>query len=92
MDSPAVMLRSQLIWAITHDMTSRIRLLADNGVDLVSPLDMMRWHGASLTPTQLALQSGQIEVARVLVELGALPATDTESQLLAALLQDHRQL
>ena len=39
LDSPAVMLRSQLIWAITHDMTSRIRLLADHGVDLASPLE-----------------------------------------------------
>ncbi len=39
LDSPAVMLRGQLIWAITHDMTSRIRLLAEHGVDLASPLE-----------------------------------------------------
>ena len=87
MESPAVMLRGQLIWAITHDMTSRIRLLAGHGVDLASPLEM-RWHDAApLTPVQLALQSGQTEVARLLVELGAPPATDIDSDLMAALLE-----
>ena len=86
LESPAVMLRTQLIWAITHDMTSRVRLLAEHGVDLASPLEM-RWHAVTpLTPTQLALQSGQVQVARLLVELGAPPATDTDSELLAALL------
>ena len=87
LDSPAVLLRAQLIWAITHDMRSRIRLLAEHGVDLGSPLEKMRWPGATpLTPVQLALQSGQAEAARLLIELGAPPATDTISELHAALL------
>ena len=88
LDSPAMVLRAQLIWAITHDMTSRIRLLAEHGVDLASPLEKMRWPGATpLTPAQLALQSGQVQVARLLVELGAPPVTDIDSELLAALLE-----
>ena len=79
LDSPALMLRAQLIWAITHDMRSRIRLLAGYGVDLASPLENMRWPGATpLTPVQLALQSGQGEAARLLIDLGAPPATDTD--------------
>ena len=76
-----------MIWAITHDMRSRIRLLAEHGVDLASPLEKMRWPGATpLTPGQLALQSGQGEAARLLIELGAPPARDAMSELHAALL------
>ena len=45
-------------------------------------VEKMRWPGATpLTPVQLALQSGQAEAARLLVELGAPPATDTNSEL-----------
>jgi hypothetical protein len=37
MDSPQQMLRTQLWWAVVHDMRERVQLLTDNGVDIHTP-------------------------------------------------------
>ncbi len=37
MESPAQMLRRQLDWAIDHQMTSRVQLLVQHGIDLITP-------------------------------------------------------
>ncbi len=86
-EAARALVRSQLVWAITHAMTSRIKLLAAHGVDLDSPLDGVPCVDADPpTPVQLAMQCGESAVAQQLVDLGAAPATDLESVLLAALL------
>jgi hypothetical protein len=66
------MLRDQLRWAIHHDMRDRVRLLAENGVDLLTPFDNPRFaHCHGRTPTQWAMLCGNDVVVRTLAAHGA---------------------
>lgn len=67
LDSPARMLRGQLVWAITHGMTRRVRLLVEHGTDLTAPLD----NGG--TVTALAATTGHEDLVDYLVARGAPP-------------------
>jgi hypothetical protein len=79
--SPSEQVRAQLTWAITHGLTQRVRLLADHGVDLVTPFD------DGLTPAGLAATTGHPEIVDLLVSLGVPgPALEPGAALVAALL------
>ncbi|MDQ2846522.1 MAG: ankyrin repeat domain-containing protein [Actinomycetota bacterium] len=67
MESPAEMLRRQLEWAIDHCFTDRIRLLAEHGVDCVSP------SADGVTPRDRAQQLGYFPVVHQLVLAGTVP-------------------
>ena len=73
LESPAEMLRSLLAWAITHDQRRRVALLAEHGVDIVSPFTEQRSPGRR-TPVEVALINGHRELADQLLALGAGPA------------------
>jgi hypothetical protein len=72
LESPAVMLRSLLAWAVSHDQRERVALLAAHGVDIVSPFTEPRSPGRG-TPVEVALVSGHRELADELLALGARP-------------------
>ncbi len=85
-DSPQDMLRAQLGWAVTHGMLERIALLAEHGVDLVSPLDSGTLPMVtSRTPLQVAMLAGQRQSAALLRSLGA-GGEDPATTLVGALL------
>ncbi len=63
-DGPAAMLRGQLGWAVTHGYAERVRLLAEHGVDLGSPLSGGR------TPAETAALAGRPEIVELLRSLG----------------------
>ena len=72
LESPRVMLRNLLAWAVTHDQRERVALLARNGVDVVSPVTELRGRGPrARTPAEHALLNGHRELAELLVGLGA---------------------
>ena len=73
LESPAEMLRSLLAWAITHDQRRRVALLAEHGVDIVSPFTGQRGPRRG-TPIEVALRNGHRELADQLLALGARPA------------------
>lgn len=73
LESPAEMLRSLLAWAITHDQRRRVALLAEHGVDIVSPFTEQRSPRRG-TPVEVALSNGHRELAGQLLALGARPA------------------
>jgi ankyrin repeat protein len=66
-DTPADMLRGDLVWAIAHGMTERVRLLVSHGVDVTSPLE------GGATATSLAATTGHAELVDYLVAHGAPP-------------------
>jgi ankyrin repeat protein len=70
LESPAEMLRSLLAWAITHDQRGRVALLAEHGVDIVSPFTEQRSPRRG-TPVEVALVNGHRELAGQLLALGA---------------------
>ena len=70
LEPPAVLLRRQLAWAIVHGMSERVHLLADHGVDLVTPYERHAWHAAG-TPAELAATTGHPELVEYLVNCGA---------------------
>jgi ankyrin repeat protein len=72
LESPAEMLRSLLAWAVTHDQRRRVALLAEHGVDIVSPFTEPRSPRRG-TPVEVALISGHRELAGQLLALGARP-------------------
>jgi ankyrin repeat protein len=81
---PVELVRGQLPWAIAHGMIHRVRLLADHGVDVVSPL------GDGTVPSVLAATSGHTDLVEFLVGRGA-PRPDlepTEAFVTAALAAD----
>jgi hypothetical protein len=86
--APGELLRIQLRWAVEHDQRERVRLLAENGVDISSPYrgDGPAWApGDGRTPVELALMCGNREIADHLVSLGApLPEPDPVTDLVAA--------
>jgi ankyrin repeat protein len=73
LESPTEMLRSLLAWAITHDQRRRVALLAEHGVDIVSPFTEERGPRRG-TPIEVALINGHRELAGQLLALGARPA------------------
>ena len=96
-DSPQEMLRSQLWWAIVHDMRDRVRLLIEHGVDFLTPYSAPRGRPMALrnsdgyTPAELAKLSGYPELADWLVNQGAAaPALDEVDSLIAAVLAGDR--
>jgi Ankyrin repeats (many copies) len=64
-DTPAEMLRGQLVWAIAHGMTERVRLLVSHGTDLTSPFE------GGATVTSLAATTGHADLVDYLVAHGA---------------------
>ena len=66
-DTPAEMLRGELIWAITHGMTERVRLLVSHGVDVTAPFD------GGATATSMAATTGHPDLVDYLVAHGAPP-------------------
>ena len=71
-ESPTEMLRSLLGWAIIHDQRDRVALLAQHGVDVVSPFTEPRSPRRG-TPVEVALVNGHRELADQLRALGAGP-------------------
>jgi len=75
LESPAEMLRSLLAWAITHDQRRRVALLAEHGVDIISPFTATEPRSPRRgTPVEVALLNGHRELAGQLLALGARPA------------------
>jgi hypothetical protein len=96
-DSPREMVRSQLWWAIVHDMRHRVRLLVEHGVDFLTPYSapggrpMALRNSDGYTPAELAVLSGYPELAGWLVAQGAAPpALDGVDSLIAAVLAGDR--
>ena len=84
-DTPAEMLRGQLVWAIAHGMTERVRLLVTNGADLITPFE----DGA--TATSLAATTGHAALVDYLVAHGAPPlGLDPADAFIAAVLAADR--
>ena len=73
LESPTEMLRSLLAWAVVHDQRHRVTLLAEHGVDIVSPFTEQRSPRRG-TPVEVALINGHRELADQLLALGARPA------------------
>ena len=85
LESPAVMLRNLLAWAVIHDQRDRVALLARHGVDIRTRLTELRGrHRRARTPVELALMSGHRELAEALVSLGAQPAQLNEPDAFVA--------
>lgn len=86
LESPAEMLRSLLAWAVTHDQRERVALLAQHGVDIVSPFVEPRAPTGE-TPVEAALTSGHRLLAEQLLALGArLPRLRPDDAFVAAAL------
>jgi ankyrin repeat protein len=90
-DGPAVLLRTQLRWAVEHNQAERVRLLVEHGVDFRSAYlgDGPAWRpGDGRTPAELARLNGYPEIADYLVAQGApAPDPDPVSDLIAAVLR-----
>jgi ankyrin repeat protein len=89
LDSPAVMVRGELAWAITHGFTDRVRLLVSHGaVDLTAPIA----NGA--TVTSMAATTGHADLVEYLVAHGAPPLdlSPPEDFVAAALAADRSRL
>jgi len=81
LDTPERMLRGELSWAISHGMTERVRLLAEHGVDVVSPLP------DGTTPAECAAVTGHPDLVRFLAGRGAAaPDLGPEQRFVAAAL------
>jgi ankyrin repeat protein len=91
---PAELLRILLRWAVEHDQRDRVRLLAEHGVDIVTPFrgDGPPWAaGDGRTAVELARRSGHVEIADYLIARGAPePAPDPVSDLIAAAFRGDR--
>jgi ankyrin repeat protein len=85
LDTPAQMVRGDLVWAIAHGMTERVRLLVSHGVDVTSPFD----DGA--TTTSMAATTGHADLVDYLVAHGAPPlGLDPAEAFVAAVLAADR--
>jgi hypothetical protein len=97
-DSPAELIRSQLRWAVTHDMRDRVRLLAEHGADLRTPFEadedrLVRCVNAcdGKTPAEVAAVCGCWSVLDLLTEYGVpRPAAEGPDGLIAAALAGDR--
>ncbi|TVT30008.1 ankyrin repeat domain-containing protein, partial [Amycolatopsis rhizosphaerae] len=95
--SPADLIADQLWWAITHDLTGRVRLLAEHGAEPRAPFRfpddrpvyLRAWHGT--TPARLAAVCGSTQVLAYLAAHGAPspPAEGVDGLVAAALAGDH---
>jgi hypothetical protein len=86
LDPPAAMLRGELRWAITHGMAERVRLLAEHGVDLLTPYE----DGTSTTA--MAATTGHPELIEFLVSRGVpQPELSPEDAFVAAVLAVDRR-
>jgi hypothetical protein len=84
-DTPAEMLRDQLVWAIAHGMTERVRLLVSHGADLTTPFE------GGATATSLAATTGHADLVDYLVAHGAPPlGLDPADAFIAAVLAADR--
>ncbi|MGY4645303.1 ankyrin repeat domain-containing protein [Cellulomonas sp. URHB0016] len=83
-DSPQQLVRDLLRWAVEHGQAARVRLLAEHGVDVRSPLDGGPWPAAGRpsthepvanppSPWGLAMMTGDREIADYLASHGATP-------------------
>jgi hypothetical protein len=97
LDSPSELLRTQLWWAIVHEMSDRVRLLVDHGTDFLSPFTAPggrpSWartsHGR--TPAEVAALCGCPSIVDWLVGRGATrPAAEGVDGLVAAALAGDR--
>ncbi|HEY2506855.1 MAG TPA: ankyrin repeat domain-containing protein [Streptosporangiaceae bacterium] len=88
LESPRVMLRNLLAWAVTHDQRERVALLARKGVDVLSPITEERSRGRrARTPAEHALSNGHRELAEMLIGLGgAVPRLRPADVFVAAML------
>jgi hypothetical protein len=86
--TPVRMLRVLLRWAVEHHQPARVRLLAEHGVDVVSPFegDGPPWSpGDGRTPVEVAELCGDTEIAEYLAANGAAPpGSDPVRELIAA--------
>lgn len=95
-DEPRRLVRDLLRWAVQHGQLARVRLLAEQGVDLHTPFDDGAWPTGGRsgtpgpTPLGLAAASGDREMVDLLVSLGAEPvdAAPVEAFVAAAMLGD----
>ncbi len=83
LETPNEMLRSLLGWAIIHDQRDRVALLAQHGVDIVSPFTEQRSPRRG-TPAEVALMNGHRELADQLQALGARPPRLTPNDAFVA--------
>jgi ankyrin repeat protein len=97
LDSPADLIRTQLWWAIVHDMADRVKLLVRNGADFRSPFTTPgcrpAWARTSdgRTPAEVAALSGCPDIVELLVAEGASrPAVEGVDGLVAAALAGDR--
>ena len=96
-DSPYELVRSQLWWAIVHDMRDRVKLLVSRGADFHSlfraPDGRPSWARTSdgRTPAEVAALAGCPELVEWLVAQGAArPAAEGADGLIAAALAGDR--
>jgi rhodanese-related sulfurtransferase len=81
LDRPSEMVAGQMWWAVTHDQSNRVRLLAEHGADLA-----MR-DADGHTPADVAALNGSPEIVEVLVARGGpAPALAGQDALLAAVM------
>jgi ankyrin repeat protein len=66
MDTPSQMLQQQIAWAAKYGQMDRLRWLVDHGGDVNTPDTRLR-----RSPYELALLSGNAEIAQYLLEHGA---------------------
>jgi len=78
-DTPSRMLRGDLVWAIAHGMTERVRLLLDHGVDVTAPFGegTAAPFDDGTTAAQMAATTGHADLIDLLVAHGA-PVPDLE--------------
>ena len=80
-ETPAEMLARQLQWAIDHGFAARVDLLAENGVDVRTPLADGR------SPAQRAADAGRLDMATTLARHGGgVALVDDSTRLLNHLL------
>ncbi|GAA2568069.1 ankyrin repeat domain-containing protein [Pseudonocardia hydrocarbonoxydans] len=89
LDAPPDLLRAQLAWAVVHDLTGRVALLAAHGVDLRAPLPG-RYGVPQRPPYVVARTSGRSAVAELLDRLGAAVDLAPHERVLAAVLAGDR--
>ncbi|WP_051265003.1 ankyrin repeat domain-containing protein [Nakamurella lactea] len=78
LESPAHMLRRQLDWAIDHQLTERVRLLAQHRIDLVTP------SADGLTPRDRAHALAFFPVTHELVLGGTMPSVGGKDEVAQA--------
>jgi len=97
MDTPSELLRTQLWWAIVHDLRERVRLLVEHGADFHTPYAAPGGRPSGLrtsdgrTPAEVAALAGCPELVDWLVARGAArPAADGVDAVIAAALAADR--